>query len=388
MTPPDARSSEKPVKNPYAWWAGRAWHGMTFGVWRPLLWRHARTIALKNYGLAATVTFASGFNSTLALAQRLFIEGRVAKTKLVDAPIFIVGHWRSGTTLLHELMVLDERFTSPTTYQCMAPDHFLASNWMLPVLPMALPSRRPMDNMAMGFSRPQEDEFALCNMGAPSPYLHCAFPRDRAQLADYLDFATLTPAERERWKQTLLTFLQRITYRTPKRIVLKSPPHLARVGMLLELFPQARFVHIVRDPGEVFSSTAKLWKTLYESHAFETPPVEGMIEQNLAWFERMYRQFEKDRGRLPPHQLCEVRYEDLLGDPLAQMERIYSQLEIGDFAEARPKIAGYFENARDYRRNPHALSAEEREQINQRWGPFMQRFGYCLEPASASTPTS
>ena len=80
-------------------------------------------------GLAATVTFASFINTAMEAMQRALLGRRVARTQLVEAPIFIVGHWRSGTTLLQELMVLDDRFTCPTTYQCFAPNHFLVSAW-------------------------------------------------------------------------------------------------------------------------------------------------------------------------------------------------------------------------------------------------------------------
>src|SRR5262249_33511021 len=43
----------------------------------------------------------------------------------IRRPIFILGHWRSGTTLLHELLALDDRLLSPTTFQCFNPQRFL-----------------------------------------------------------------------------------------------------------------------------------------------------------------------------------------------------------------------------------------------------------------------
>ena len=94
----------------------------------------------------------------------MLLGRRIAQQPIKDAPIFIIGHWRSGTTLLHELMSLDERFTFPTTYECFVPNHFLISAWFDAWLKCLLPKQRPMDNMALGWDRPQEDEFALCNM--------------------------------------------------------------------------------------------------------------------------------------------------------------------------------------------------------------------------------
>ena len=113
-----------------------------------------------------------------------------------------------------------------------------------------------MDNMEAGWDRPQEDEFALCNMGSPSPYLTIAFPNRPPQDQEYFDLEGLSPQARERWKRRLVWFLKCVTVRRRKRIVLKSPPHTFRVKTLLELFPNARFVHIIRDPHVIFPSTS------------------------------------------------------------------------------------------------------------------------------------
>ena len=129
-----------------------------------------------------------------------------------------------------------------------------------------MPSRRPMDNMAAGWARPQEDEFALCMMGQPSPYLTIAFPNRPPQFSEYLDLQNLPPRAVARWQRAYLGFLRRLTFKDPRRLILKSPPHTCRIKLLLELFPDARFVHIVRDPYVVFPSTVNLWKSLYLAH--------------------------------------------------------------------------------------------------------------------------
>jgi hypothetical protein len=93
--------------------------------------------------------------------------------------IFIIGHWRTGTTLLHELLTLDEGFTAPSTIECFAPALCLALGWLLRRLKFFLPANRPMDNMLLGWDQPQEDEFALMNLGLGSPYEAMIFPNHR-----------------------------------------------------------------------------------------------------------------------------------------------------------------------------------------------------------------
>ena len=161
--------------------------------------------------------------------------------------MFIVGHWRSGTTYLHELLTCDDRFATPTTYQCFAANHFLLTDGWLPRLIWFLvPSRRPMDNVQVGWQAPQEDEFALCSLGIPSPYLRIAFPNDSVDYLRYLDMQGVDDPTLQAWQAALRWFLQSMTYATGRQLVLKSPTHTARLGILAQMFPRAKFLHIVR----------------------------------------------------------------------------------------------------------------------------------------------
>src|SRR5262249_34117712 len=157
--------------------------------------------------------------------------------------------------------------------------HFLVSQWMAHLfLRWMLPSHRPMDNMAVAWASPQEDEFALGLLGQPSPYLTIAFPNHPPQGLETLDMETMPQRKREEWKQALLGFLKRVTYRDPRRLVLKSPTHSCRIPTLLELFPDAQFLHIVRNPYVTFPSTVKLWRALYQTHGFQVPKFRGLEE--------------------------------------------------------------------------------------------------------------
>lgn len=379
-TPTKSRGESKPKRvevNPYHFWNARFWHGMTFGTWTKLVAQNQFRIGPTKLGLASTVTFASLMNSALRPLQQLLLGKHLERMQIKDAPIFIIGHWRSGTTLLHELMVLDGRYTYPTTYQCLVPSHFLISEWFLTKLKFLLPAKRPMDNMEAGFDKPQEDEFALCNMGLPSPYRTMAFPNQPPADQRYLTMQGLSEQELNEWKQGLEWFLRRVTFRDPKRIILKSPPHTGRVKRLLEIFPDARFVHIVRDPYPLFGSTVKLWKTLYKFEALQDAKHENLEEYVFSCFEQMYGQYEQDRHLVDPARLYEVRFEDLVREPIAKMEQIYSHFGLGEFDVARPKLEAYFKDRKDYRTDSYQIPDELRDQIDRRWGPYMRRFGYC-----------
>src|SRR5207253_2727392 len=108
----------------------------------------------------------------------------------------------------------------------------------------------------------------------------------------------------------LRKFLKQVVYKSGKRLVLKSPPHTARVKTLKEMFPKAIFIHIVRDPYVVFSSTVNLWKILYRTHGLQVPTFAGLEEDVLRTFTRMYERLEEGKKLLGPEQFYELRYED------------------------------------------------------------------------------
>jgi hypothetical protein len=327
--------------------------------------------------MAGIISGVAGMNSSLGLLQSVFLGRKISCTEVTHHPIFILGHWRSGTTLLHELMVQDPRHSFPDTYACFSPNHFLLTRKVLPpLLNIIMPMRRPVDNMPVGWLHPQEDEFAMCNMGSPSPYLTMAFPNESPQDEAYLTLEGLSSDERAQWKATFGWFLKCLWLADPKRTVLKSPPHTARVKALVEMFPDARFVHIVRDPYVIFASTVNLWKRLYLDQGFQKPNYKGLEEHVFRTFERMYASFESQRSLIPKGRFSEVRYEDLTRDTIPQMQRIYQELELGEFDRAKPAMEKYLEGQSNYKKNRYELSPEARQEISRRWSDYIHRYGY------------
>ena len=350
---------------------------MLFSDWLRLLIRNRLAIRPAALGLTFTVTCMTVFNSVMRLLQELIYGHRIEPTEIKQAPVFIIGHWRSGTTMLHEMFVQDERFSYPDTYQCFLPNHFILTRpFLARLVNLLLPAQRPMDNMPMGDRRPQEDEFALMCLGQSSPYLSLAFPNRPWQGVESLDFDELDPEQQQRWKQALLWFLKRVTYCNPKRLVLKSPPHTGRIKALLEMFPDARFVHIVRDPLVLYASTMRLWRSLSAVQSLQLASDERWEEFVFECMERMYGALERQQPAVDPSRFYELRYEDLVADPLGQMRTIYERLELGDFEPARPGLEKYLEGVADYQPNRYELPPEVRERVVQRWGRFIEKYGY------------
>jgi len=366
-----------PSAAPRPEWTPRIWEGIDFFAWLRLLVQNRFAISPSCVYIAAVVTFISIFHSILRLLQEAWIGSQIRRTAIRQPPIFIVGHWRTGTTLLHELLVLDRRHTYPTTFECLAPNLFLLSEKLLTrLLGFMTPSHRPMDNMAAGWDRPQEDEFALCMLGLPSPYLKIAFPNRPEPYPESDDLEALSPARRARWKRGFFHFLQCLAYKDSRRLVLKSPTHTCRIPVLLQVFPGALFVHVIRDPHVLFPSTVTLWKTLWKVHGLQEPNYADLEEYVFRKFTHLYERWEAGRKLVDPSRVYEVRYEELVRDPIGEMKKLYARLGLGGFDAVQPELERYFAEKAGYKTNRYEQTPELRARIEARWGEVIRRYGY------------
>ncbi len=388
----EGRGADNDNFHPRSLWQPTIWVGCDLFAWLRLLARNRFRIYWLYSPIAVYVTVVSFFHTLLRGLQRLIFGRAVERTQISDAPIFIIGHWRTGTTLLHELLALDDRHAFPTTYECMEPNHFLLTEtfftrWMA----FFAPKKRPMDNMAAGFNHPQEDEFALCMLGEPSPYFAVAFPNRAAEYAKFLDLEGLSPRARASWKRTFARFLKELTFKHKKRLILKSPTHSYRIKLLLEMFPDARFVHIVRNPYVVYSSTVNLWKSLYRAFALVRPTSKGLDEQVLKNFVHLYDKIEEAKSLVDFDRFYELHYEDLVRDPVGQVGALYDHLGLGGFEDLLPKLQKYLGDHRGYETNRYRLSEEETAKIEANWGEVIRAYGYkrpvpAVRPSPVSDP--
>ena len=300
--------------------------GMTLGDWWAFLRRHRFAVDLQHLPRALVQTAVSASNSVNARIER-WRFGRRIEAARVEAPLFILGHYRSGTTHLHNLLALDPQFAAPTLFQVLNPHTFLTTErWAAPVADRLIVRRRYQDEMAQGAGMPSEDEFALCTMTGLSPYMGWCFPGDGVDYDRYLTFRGVPDEEVARWGHALTTFLKKLTVRFGRPLVLKSPPHTARIRLLLGLFPDARFVHIHRNPYDVFRSTRHMIRVVQPLYHLREGPLQDGDDRIISVYTEMYDAYFEERGLIPEGRLCDVAYEDLEREPVGVVGSIYESL--------------------------------------------------------------
>jgi len=291
-------------------------------------------------------------------------------------PIFVLGFWRSGTTLLHELLCCDSRFGFPSTYACMNPSHFLLTEGWVSRQGAQRQTTRPMDRMSYSWLSPQEDEFALLALGAPSAYEALIVPSLMRDPKGLVDLRQRSSTEQKRWAEAFQRFLRLLTVQQAKTMVFKSPPHGFKLSLLISMFPHARYLLIQRNPYEVFASNLKLWRTLQDMYAVESLSSEEIEEFVLAAYLIHEEAIAEGMRMAKAGQLAFVRYEALSSDPIGEMKRLYQELGLGTFDRVRARVEKYLAGAAGYSRNRFTLSSAQKARVEDCWGPFIQAKGY------------
>jgi hypothetical protein len=328
---------------------------------------------------AAMLTLLSIRNAANRRREERCFGAAIARARIEEPLLFVLGHWRTGSTHLHNLLACDaEQFAAPNSIQVTYPFTFLTSEEAVRRQFVAfVPRTRPMDDVALGPDTPQEDEFALCVASLRSPFLGLAtFPRRADHYDRYLAFRDVPERELEEWKATLLWFLRKLTLKHGKPLLLKSPTHTARIRLLLDIFPRARFIHIHRDPYAVFQSNEHLLRRLWPIHSLQQPPADPE-EQILRRYTRMHDAFFEERPLIPEGQFHEIAFQDLLTDPVGQVRAAYERLGLTAFEAVRPRLQEYVDSLAGYRRNEFGeLPSGLRQRVARAWQRSFDAWGY------------
>jgi len=346
-------------------------------LWLPQLWDARFKIGVKQIPRTIAILVGSTLNTVLSLPERL-LAPLLIRHKVRD-PLFIAGVHRSGTTHLHNMLALDSQFCAPLTSHILNPAGFLTTSWLTtPILAPLMNTRRPMDGVLFHMFAPQEEEFAIAGLCRQSAYWGYSFPRRIAKHDQYIFFDGVSADEKSHWMRTFDYFLKKLTFWSRKTPLLKSPYNTARVRLFRELYPRAKFVHIVRNPYAVYPSNMKMADQGLAIFELQEPdPADCYKTRFLDNYAAQEARFAHDAAKLPPSDVVEVRYEDLVRDPLVEIQRIYATLQLEYTPAFEQKLKDYLAGVAEYQKNKFSpLPAEVQQQIEVKLGPWMDRWGY------------
>ena len=296
------------------------------------------------------------------------------KKEEVKQPIFIVGHPRSGTTFFHDSLNELEGVVAPRMIDCLFPFLNKYFEFMLtPILKKVLPETRLMDQMKVHWDSPQEEEFGMALI---SPYSSVGFLLAPLRAYEVLDKYVLlkTSKLKSNWLDAHLKFAQKIqSMNKGNTLVFKSPGNTARIAELLEIYPDAKFIHIVRNPQDVIRSTLHLYQRILPEFSLQDESKLNLQEYVFDYYEQVMRKYLDSKGKLAKNQLCELKYEEFIVDPLGVMAKAFSDL---DLKFSLDTLKPFFEARKNFSRNKFDNDPELTKMIGERCLNISEQYQY------------
>lgn len=360
--------------------------GIAPGPWLRLLAR-AGTIEPHALPDVAKISLRSLQGVPLALREARLCAARLREHRVDPRPLFIVGHFRSGTTLLHDLLAHDERFVYPTTFQVFFPRVFATAKELLkPAFERSLPPHRHGDHVPLSVDGPHEDEFALGQLSPLGFYHALYFPKRARELFTRSVFLD-DDSDRELWRRLYTRFLAKVSLEGGGRpLLIKNPAHSGRIPLLLELFPEARFIHVYRNPFAVYLSSSSFFRRFVDTYALQRISDAELRELLLDVYQRLMTRLFIDLARVPNGQLAHVCYEQLVTDPMSSVERSYRMLGLGLTETLHSATAEAARAQGTFKTSTHLLDSSSRHRVRERWGFALERLAYDPEAPHTSAP--
>ncbi|MGF1478600.1 MAG: sulfotransferase [Cyanophyceae cyanobacterium] len=328
------------------------------------------------------ISVMSLLTTPLIILEKIRFERRITRTKIEDSPIFIVGHWRSGTTYLHNLLNCDSQFGYLNTLQSFRASeiYLIARKAIERVAKKQFPMERPMDRVKITADSPQEEEFALANSSTYSFYHGFYFPQQMWQLFNrFVLLDRQSEPIKEKWKKLYWRQLQKMTLSSGnKRLIIKNPVNTARIKLLLELFPKAKFIHIYRDPHIVYVSTKRMYQKMIDTWGLQDISEVAISENILYFYRAMMQEYLRAKTAIPTQSLIEIKYEHFIGCELEYLAYIYQQFDLSNWEEVQQQFQLYLQSQSEYRRNNYQLDNKTVSLIKSHWQFALQEWQYSI----------
>ena len=355
--------------------------GFSFRIIDKLFWKHP--VHVKYYPKVLGSYLLNFLNAPFRSYERMYINPRIRLETIENPPIFIIGHWRSGTTHLLNLVTRNPEMAYVTTFQSLFPNNMVnkvGRKLFTLILKLALPPNRLADSVELDPEYPEEEEFTLGMKVPVSYYFFWLFPKQTKEFYKrYIEFFELSPETIEAWGEEYSLLIKKAIRNTGGKIfVSKNPPNTGRIPQLLKLFPDAKFIFIHRNPAEVYSSTLHFLRQLLPKLEYHTI-TDKQVEENMIFVYRsLMKKYLNERDQVPAGNLYEMRYDDLMANPVQEMENIYQQFNIPERKRGIELIKEHLEETKNFSGNNLKLTAEQRERVKRDFGFALEEWGYDL----------
>lgn len=274
------------------------------------------------------------------LLELILFYNKIHSHRLTQPPIFILGHWRSGTSFLQSMICTSPQVTSNNIYRSIFPDTFyLTESWLKPILNSIIKLFRvpySLQRIPMDLNLSAEVDMALCSLGSEQSYTWGQlFPKTFESWVDK-QILFSGSSDPDRWIIDYDFFIKKLSYQSKgKRVVVKSPGDTGRVQHLIQKYPEACFVYIHRDPVSIFHSNIYFWNVILKQNSLQTILNSELETLIINAYKKVMTSYLNNRTFIPAQQLLEIVLDNVIKQPKQELARIFKFLGLGPGSEKK-----------------------------------------------------
>lgn len=304
------------------------------------------------------------------LLEILIYDRKIRSHNLIQDPIFILGHWRSGTSHLQSLLCKDPKNVSTTIFNFLFSDnYYLTESWLkkpLNILCSLFKVKYAFQRLPMNFDIPGELDPGLCaNCSSHSYTWGHLFPK---KFNIWLDKYIIIQNEKcaSDWINDYDYLIRKLSFKNKnKQLIVKSPGDTAKVEILLSKYPNAKFIYIHRNPIDVFHSSRYLWGIIQKQNSFQKISDLQIDEYILNAYKKVLLKYLDSRDSIPVSQLVELGFNEIQHKPLQVLKEVYDKLNLGTFP--KEELDSFLQENKSYKINQYSTSSELEEKILSEW---------------------
>ena len=335
-------------------------------------------ISPKYYFKIAITTIIVIIATPFHFLDYLAYRNKIKAVKFKKPPLFIIGHWRSGTTLLHNMLAKDPASAYVSTYHALFPNN-LASKWLFKTfMRINMPDKRPSDNVELNINFPQEDEFAFSNCQPNAYYNFFYFPHNYKKFYDNsVNHKNLSEKEIKKWYKSYDTLIKKPIINTKgERVILKNPVNTARIDKILKLFPDAKFIYIYRNPITVFFSTRRFFQHLFPTLWLHETKSEFIDQMIFDVYNRLMEDYFKHKSLIPKENLIEIKFEEFEQNPVEEIKKMYTHFLEEDFESVKTYFSEYSKTQEKHKMNKYLTDKSTIDLIQKQMKKYIEFYNY------------
>jgi len=307
------------------------------------------------------------------LIELIIFNNKINNHEITQDPIFIIGHWRSGTSHLQKLLRQDKNNTSIGIFSSIFSSSFILTSTIIKPLVQkvcdVLEVEYSIQRTPLDLDYPGELDTGLCFL--PNEHSYTWGHMFPAHFKKYMDDCVFNDDSilMSKWLDDYDYLIKKVSYYSKgKRVIVKSPGDTGRIKYLQQRYPRARFVYIHREPLEVYHSNVFLWTKLRDQFCLQSLTDEQIHKNIVQTYPKLINRYIEQREQIKKGFLVEITFKQLIEEPLKTIEKTYSTLDLGVIPVEELKIEI---NKNTYETNEYITPQNLESELKSTWGDLI-----------------